>query len=200
MFFVDGFNLYHSIKRALEKNPALPCCKWLDLEKMCKRFIDTAYESFAGVKYFTALSWKVSSLPKQQTYINALQAGSSNIEIIYGKFKLKTKTCPLCHKSYAGHEEKLTDVNLAISLFENALKNTFDEAVIVSADSDLIPPIMAIKNIFPSKYISVLPPFMNSAQDLINHAHKKYKMKENTLTGSQLPDMISVYQKPSDWK
>jgi len=50
-----------------------------------------------------------------------------NIEVIYGKFKVKDKKCPLCEQDYKGHEEKLTDVNLAIWLFENALKNSFDE-------------------------------------------------------------------------
>ncbi|MBR2082614.1 MAG: NYN domain-containing protein [Elusimicrobiaceae bacterium] len=57
----------------------------------------------------------------------------------------------LSHSLCGGHEEKLTDVNIAIYLLEIALKNTVDEAVIVSADSDLIPAILAIKRNFPGK-------------------------------------------------
>jgi len=174
-------------------------CKWLDLEALCHRYIDVAHESYVGIKYFTALSWKSASLPKQQNYINALLAHSKNIEIIYGKFKAKTKNCPLCSRQYVGHEEKLTDVNLAISLFENAFKGTLDEAVIISADSDLIPSILAIKRLFPDKCIAVLPPYYNSANDLINNAHKKYKMKADALFNSILPNPVSVFSKPIEW-
>ena len=200
MFFIDGFNLYHSIERIIKTDKQFIDCKWLDLEKICKRYIDVAYEEFAGIKYFTALSWKSTSLPKQKIYIDALLAHSSNIEIVYGKFKARTKKCPLCNQQYIGHEEKLTDVNLAIHLFENALKNTFDEAVIISADSDLIPPITAIKRLFAEKCIAILPPYNNSAQDLINNAHKKYKMKSDTLLNSQLPQSFSIFTKPPQWE
>ena len=121
------------------------------------------------------------------------------MKFIYGKFKTRSRNCPLCSREYTTHEEKLTDVNLAITLFENALKNTFDKAVIISADSDLIPPIRAIKNLFPEKYVAVLPPYNNSALDLINNAHKKYKMKAKTLLDSQLPDIVLIFNRPHKW-
>jgi uncharacterized LabA/DUF88 family protein len=136
--------LYHSIKRAAKKNIRFIDCKWLNLETVCKHYINISGERLEGIKYFTSLSWKPTSLKKQKNYISALHACCSNIEVIYGKFKVKDKKCPPCKRDYKEHEEKLTDVNLAIWLFENALKNSFDEAVIVSADSDLIPPITAI--------------------------------------------------------
>ncbi|MDR3306989.1 MAG: NYN domain-containing protein [Endomicrobium sp.] len=163
--------------------------------------IDTSFEKLVGIKYFTALSWKPESRERQTVYIKALLFQCrTNIEIIYGQFKSKTKFCPLCSKKFTAHEEKLTDVNLAIHLFENASKNTFDEAIIVSADSDLIPPIKAIKGNFPEKIISVLPPINNPAIDLINNAHKRYKMKSKTLLSSLLPNPCGTLKMPKSWQ
>lgn len=31
-------------------------CKWLDLDKVCLRYIDLSREEFSGIKYFTTLS------------------------------------------------------------------------------------------------------------------------------------------------
>ena len=200
MFFVDGYNLYHSIDRLAETNIKFKNCKWLNLHSLCLRYIDNAHDKFVGIKYFTALSWKPQSRERQINYINALltQCGDA-IEIIYGKFKKRNRYCNLCHGLSVCHEEKLTDVNLAISLFENAYKNTFDEAIILSADSDLIPPITAIKTIFADKVVSILPPCDNSAQDLINNAHKRYKMKQKSLLMSILPDSCGIYSIPPKW-
>jgi uncharacterized LabA/DUF88 family protein len=200
MFFIDGFNLYHSIKRASEKDIRFIDCKWLDLSKMCSFYIDTANEQLTGIKYFTALSWKLTSKPKQQTYINALVSHCKNVDIFYGKFKARDKQCPLCHRRYTSHEEKLTDVNLAISLLQNAYDNTFDEAIVVSADSDLSAPIITIKNIFKEKCIAILPPIGNPAIELITIASKRYRMKGKTLLRSLLPASISTIKKPTKWE
>ena len=199
IFFVDGFNLYHAIERAALGDPEFINAKWLDLEKLCSFFVDTNIEELSGIKYFTTLSWKPTSLPKQQMYISALLAKSHCVEIVYGKFKKKTRNCPECKNSYIGHEEKLTDVNIAIYLLESALKNTFDEAVIVSADSDLLPAILAIKRNFPGKKVSVLPPFCHTANDLKNNADAKYKMTRKHLLSSQLPE-TQVNPRPTEWK
>ncbi len=198
MFFIDGFNLYHAIERAYQNDINFINTKWLDLEKLCSFFIDTNIEILAGIKYFTTLSWKSNSLAKQQIYISALLAHAHSIEMIYGKFKQKNRHCSNCNSSYIGHEEKLTDVNIAIYLLENALKNTFDEAVIVSADSDLIPAILAVKRNFPGKKVSVLPPFANMANDLKNNVDKKYKMTARQLFASQLPN-VPPYIRPKEW-
>ncbi|MDR0485373.1 MAG: NYN domain-containing protein [Elusimicrobiota bacterium] len=200
MFFIDGYNLYHSIDRLSEIDVQFKNCKWLNLLELCCRYVDTAHDIFAGIKYFTALSWKPESRVRQQTYINALLFQcKTEIDVMYGKFKKRSKKCPLCQQDFIYHEEKLTDVNLAISLFENAYKNTFDEAIIISADSDLIPPISAIKSIFADKVIAILPPCDNPANDLINNAHKHYKMKRKTLLNSQLPNTCNQFIRPNKW-
>jgi uncharacterized LabA/DUF88 family protein len=193
--------IYHSIKRLSDKDIKFKDCKWLNLQALCSRYIDPKNEELTSIKYFTALSWKSAARIKQQICINALlyQCGT-NIDIIYGKFKQKQKWCSLCKQNFISHEEKLTDVNIAIYMFENALKNNFDEAVIISADSDLIPAINRVKAIFPDKTISLLPPCGNPAVDLISVSPKKNRMRESALLDSKLPAICGIFKMPEEWQ
>ena len=62
----------------------------------------------------------------------------------------KTK-CHLCNKHYLTHKEKRTDVNIALKLFCDAIDDLYDKALIISADSDLIPAIQAVNKYTPDK-------------------------------------------------
>jgi hypothetical protein len=68
-FFIDGFNLYHS----LDSNPAYHCYKWLNLEKFSRCFISKR-EQVADIFYFTAyVTWNQSKLTKHKNYVAALK-------------------------------------------------------------------------------------------------------------------------------
>ncbi len=73
------------------------------------------------------------------------------IRIIYGEFRKRDKHCRVCKNWYQTFEEKQTDVNIAIKLFELAIQDKYDKALIISGDSDLIPSIKAVKSTFPHK-------------------------------------------------
>ncbi len=112
--------------------------------------------------------------------------------MILGKFKRKDKTCILCKKTYSTFEEKQTDVNIAISLFKNAMEAKFDTAIIISGDSDLIPSIEAIKSTFPVKQIGVVIPIGRSSESLKQVCDFHMKMKEKHLKSSLFPDEIDL--------
>ena len=42
----------------------------------------------------------------------------------------------------------MTDVNIAVELLQDAFQDAFDTAILISADSDLIAPIAAVKRSF----------------------------------------------------
>jgi uncharacterized LabA/DUF88 family protein len=44
-------------------------------------------------------------------------------------------------------EEKETDVNLALKIFEDAFFDNYDRAIIISGDSDIIPVIATIRRL-----------------------------------------------------
>lgn len=199
IFFVDGFNLYHSIA----DNPGFQKYKWLDIEKLCKNFVKRE-DIVKDIYYFTSLTmWNSAKVKRHKTYINALEL--KDIKVVYGEFRLKEKTCRLCRKTYETFEEKQTDVNIAIHLFSLALQDKYDTAIIVSGDSDLAPAIKSVKENFPSKDIGIVIPFGRRSKLLRKISYPCFKIKERHLKTSLLPYVIGldngkILHCPSQWR
>jgi uncharacterized LabA/DUF88 family protein len=197
--FVDGFNLYHS----LEVVPEFHKYKWLDLNKLAHCFINPNKDVISNILYFTAYAtWSQTKLKKHQEYVAALS--SVNVEAVLGVFRYVDKKCQICKKTYQTFEEKRTDVNIAIKLFQTAINNSWDTALIISGDSDLIPAIEAIKKIFPQKQIGIVIPIGRRAEELKQIATFHKKIKQKHLQSSQLPDSLTVLPygtltRPSSW-
>jgi uncharacterized LabA/DUF88 family protein len=62
-----------------------------------------------------------------------------------GQFKNKPKQCLKCGTKWMNHEEKETDVNLALALLDLAYKDLYDHAFLLSRDSDLAPAVHKVK-------------------------------------------------------
>ncbi len=70
-----------------------------------------------------------------------------------------------------GHEEKETDVNIGIHLLNDAYKDLYDHALVMTADSDISPAIKMVKENFPQKFIYILnPPKSIQSGELIRAA------------------------------
>jgi hypothetical protein len=54
--------------------------------------------------------------------------------------------------------EKMTDVSVATAMLVDAFTDKFDAAFLISGDSDLAPPIQAIRNYFTNKRVIVIFP------------------------------------------
>ena len=199
IFLIDGFNLYH----ALDSNNKFHKYKWLNLQKLANCFI-TKNDHIEDILYFTALAtWSQDKVKRHKVFIRALEL--IGIKIIYGEFKRRDKFCPLCHRGYKTFEEKQTDVNIAIQLFELAIKDKFEKAIIVSGDSDLIPSITAVRKTFPHKKIGIIIPIGRRAEALKQSSDFYMKMKEKHLISSIFDQEIKVDNKiklicPSSWK
>jgi len=129
--YIDGFNLYHAVDDLRE-----PHLKWLDLWSLSEKLL-RGDQHLIAVKYFTAYAtWRHASYRRHQRYVSALQA--QGVTPVIGRFKAKTVRCHAkCRQAYVTHEEKETDVNIGVHLMADALKNRFDRALIISADTDL---------------------------------------------------------------
>ena len=138
IFIIDGYNFYFSLKRA-----GLSDCKWLDLAKLFKRYIK-ADQELMEIVYCTTITPVVEKQPRQRLYIRAL-LNTGLVRIVYGVHKLRTITCPVCGSEYQRWTEKKTDVNIAVELFDGAVSNHFDVAILVTADGDLIPALSAAR-------------------------------------------------------
>ena len=149
--YVDGFNLYHAI--ADLKQPHL---KWLDLHALAQS-ICGANETLVGVYYFTAYAgWIPGSVGRHREYVAALE--HANVRCVIGHFKEKRRACKSCGATWIGHEEKETDVAIAVKLVADAFTDAYERALIISADSDLGPAIKTVQAHFPTKAINVIAP------------------------------------------
>jgi len=185
-FFIDGFNVYH----ALEDNKSFHKFKWLDYSSLVKRYI-TSNKIISEVYYFTAYTeWSQDKMDRHRLLITALNM--KGVKVVFGKFKLRDKKCLRCKKSYKTHEEKQTDVNISIKLFQCAYNNTFDTAILITGDSDIVPAIKAIKESFPAKKIGVVIPIGRSSEEMKNICDFHMKMKQKHLRDSQFPDRIII--------
>lgn len=196
--FVDGFNLYH----ALDDNPAFHKYKWLNLAKLVRCFVRVEDE-IKAIFYFTAYAtWAPKKVEKHKNYVRALEL--EGVKPIFGQFRQKDRKCPKCKKAYTTFEEKETDVNIAIKLFQTAIADLYDTALIVSGDSDLIPALEAVKQTFPNKKIVVVIPIGRRAEALKHTAHAHMKMKSKHLETCQFEDEIRkdnlVLLRPASWK
>jgi len=98
--FIDGFNLYHSIKD-LDK----PYLKWVNLRTLASTFVSTQSQLLTEVFYFSAYANHLPDSKKRHLeYVKALTA--SGVSPVMGNFKKKQRRCPNCRHNWNGHEEK----------------------------------------------------------------------------------------------
>jgi hypothetical protein len=203
IIYVDGFNLYYG---ALENGPY----KWLDLERYFRLL--RPGDCIQKIRYFTA---KISGshAPNQEAYLLALET-LPLVEVILGRFKAKQIQClvPGCPiprpRFFSTFEEKRTDVNIALWMLHDAVKNLCDRLVLVSGDSDLVPAVSMVKQHCPGKEVVLYVPARNAvrgaAVELRSEADKDKTLPLQFLRACQFPAQIShssgvVIKKPPSW-
>ncbi len=105
-----------------------------------------------------------------------------------GHFKNKARKCRSCKATWTAHEEKTSDVNIAIQLVHRAYRDEYDVALVMTADSDLCPAIDLVAVNFPDKDIVVVTPpgRYNIAREIRAKVEVK-KIKEKHLVNNLLP-------------
>ena len=199
-FYIDGFNLYFGIKHKIKKQ-GWRNCLWLDLCALCDALMRPNQKRVI-CKYFTArISGNNHKQRKQTVYLEALKT-FPDLEIIYGRFQMARQLCSICDEEYFKPEEKMTDVNIAIEMVQDAHANKFDIAILISADSDFVPPVQILQSL-GKKVIVALPP-RNKSQQLRNTADAVTVIGRGRIYQNQLPEKIigiNGYElcKPADW-
>lgn len=180
--FVDGFNAYHALD-ALKQ----PHLKWLDLRKLFTLLSRPKSQIITQILFFSAYpTWKPSSYLRHRHYVAALQA--TGVTPVMGHFKKKSKECRSCRAKWESHEEKETDVNLALALLDMAYQNLYDHAFILSRDSDLAPAVHKVKQNFPHKKITIFAPFnYYHSAELIKGADDRKTIKLKHIETSLFP-------------
>lgn len=212
-FFVDGFNLYHAIDKNFKANKY----KWLNLRLLAEN-IKKPEEKIKNILYFSAYcSWNKEKKDKHKLYVRALS--SVGVRLIKGSFcnveKSFTKTKNEVVSSdkifdelpnnlvFKTYEEKKTDVNIAVSLIEEAISENYDVFYILSADSDFAPALKYIKKHHRKiKLVSVLPPKSSGykiKQVCDNQIYLTEDLLKKSLFNNEIKIGESILEKPLNW-
>jgi len=215
--YVDGFNFYYG---CLQNTPF----KWLDFYSLSRKLFPKS--DINRIRYFTALVKPTSNDPQKQTrqlkYIRALET-IPVLSIHYGHFLSHPREMPLEKPLPGGPksacvirtEEKGSDVNLATYILVDAYESNFEQAVVISNDSDLAEPIRIINErlklpvgVINPQIVSENPLFAgvnrgNPSYELKKAASFHWRIKPNQIINSQFPDVMTdkngTFRKPGEW-
>lgn len=207
--YVDAFNWYYGV--FIHR----PAWKWLNLQS----FFETLRldDDVVAVKLFTALVEPKRHISprrdRQQRYLKALTS-LPKVQIIHGKYQERTVTCQardcIRHLEYQVAEEKKTDVNIAVHLMDDAIKDRADTLIIVSGDSDLEPAVEWVRQNHPRIKIHVyIPALEDERQQRRNDNYQRMQVNCKLLPLADIPrhqlpatvqlaEAVSV-TRPPDW-
>jgi uncharacterized LabA/DUF88 family protein len=197
--YIDGFNLYFGLKSAGWKR-----FYWLNVQILAQNLL-IGGQNLVFTKYFTSrVSYPADKERRQSIFLEALET-LSDFRIYYGHYQANPQRCRKCGHKVSVPSEKMTDVNIAVEMMSDAYQDLFDVALLLSADSDLSAPVLAIKNLFPNKRVIVaFPPQRHSAQ-LQRLAHGYLQIGRASAAKSVFPRKVPkadgfILQKPSEWE
>lgn len=198
--YIDGFNLYHGLKDKGWKHYL-----WLDMPVFARKLLAPVGQDLLAVKYFTArVGRPQDSQRRQSLYLDAL-ALRGGLEIIFGDCIYNDESCNGCARTWKRQEEKMTDVGIAAHMLRDAYRDEFDVAILVSADTDLVPAVKMITRDpeHRGKKVVVARPPMRRSHMLNKHATMQFGTDESMYATSQMPDMIQgdrvVLARPPQW-
>lgn len=199
--YIDGFNLYFGLKERRWRK-----YYWLDHHALGRRLLREGQVLVAS-NYFTSrirsIAGNDADVQRQAVYLDALGA-QDEVNLHFGHYLIKPRRCASCHATWTGFEEKMTDVNIAVRLLADAMDDVFDVALVVSADSDLVPPISELLRRFPTRRVVVVWPPKRHSNTLKACASADFHLSEAALRQSQLPDRVQTpegraFDRPATW-
>ena len=200
IFYVDGFNFYFGLKSKKWRK-----YYWLDIIKFCSQFI-REHQELIEVNYFSSIpNNNKGKLERQDLFFSANKL-NSNFNLHLGKFIKKSSIHSVCGKPFETYKEKETDVHIATSMIRDVVLNRCDISILISADSDLIPPINFINEYKPQHKILIYFPPNRFSYNLKNKASNVIKLEnhEEKFINSLLPDEIElpnkyILKRPKHW-
>lgn len=199
IIYIDGFNFYYGLKSKNWKK-----FYWLDVVKFFENFI-RPHQELVEVIYFSATPLDKGKYDRQDLFFSANKL-NPKFKVELGRYLPKQFKCKKCSHIHKTFEEKETDVEIATRMIADVVNNVCDVSILVSADSDLIPPIEFIRSYKSLHKIFVyFPParFSSNLNGLANTT-KKLDGTATLFANSLLPITLElangyIIKKPSKW-
>ncbi|MCW2120451.1 hypothetical protein M2326_002769 [Flavobacterium sp. 7A] len=98
----------------------------------------------------------------------------------------------------------MTDVNIATQILIDAYQDNYDMAMLISGDSDLVPPMIAVHENFKDKRVFAAFPPRRHNQSVSIVAKGSLTIGRKKLVDSQFPLEVAkrdgfILSKPNDW-
>jgi hypothetical protein len=203
-FYIDGFNVYHALDDLNQ-----PHLKWLNWHALAARLIPSLSEELVKVTVCTAIKPPQASekAARHRVYLRAL--ASAGVVCLKGEFAEEHRDCRECGAHWEAPVEKQGDVNLAISIIDDAHRDVFDHCYLVTADSDQAATARMLKRSWPDKKLTtVMITGRTHSKALIDIADAKMTIGESALEWSVFPRVIegaeailrpAAYDPPAGW-
>jgi uncharacterized LabA/DUF88 family protein len=201
--YVDGFNVYYAIRGT--------AFRWLNLGHLSTLLVGNA--TVEHIRYFTARvadrPGDVDQATRQDIYLQALRT-VPGLEICEGRFLASQVRMALVEPRRFGPrtvlvhktEEKGSDVNLATMLILDAVRNEYDEAVVISNDSDLVMPIRLTRAEL-GKPVGVLNPGTLFSRAMAEAATYYRAISLKSFAAAQFPNPVRTasaeIHRPDGW-
>ena len=140
--FIDGFNVYWGLR-----DKGFKRFYWLHYQALACHFVRPG-QVLVATKYFTTPCHQARREQTPPDDISKPLTLRGGIEIVEGRYRSRTVKCKAegCENSWESPDEKMTDVAIATHMVSGALLDEYDTAVLVCADADLIPAVVAVRS------------------------------------------------------
>ena len=185
--YVDGFNFYYGLKKSRRWKRYY----WLDVVSFFEKFLKPNQELVA-VKYFSARPDENEASINQWQFFQANKE-NPKFQLVLGTYLRKSITCRNCGYVIHTHEEKETDVRIATQIVVDAYEHNFDFAIVVSADSDMVPAIEIAKGIGRPVFVYFPPNQHSSNLATMGSGSPIYLQRyESRFRQSIFPDIVHL--------
>ena len=212
---IDGFNMYGALDARVRGRKPFKQFKWINYWVLMEGFLRDD-EELKAVYYFTTYPEKGMHEWRPKRMRHALLVDVQRdlgVQVVMGRFAARTRKClvPIqqggCRKPFTRHEEKRTDVNIAVRLVSLAYEKAYDTALLVTADSDLVPAVEQAKKCYPAGRILNVAPIgrKKDAHHLGKAVDAQIEMKEKHLALARLANRVvlsngRVVDCPNEWR
>jgi uncharacterized LabA/DUF88 family protein len=196
--YIDGFNLYFGLRENDWRKYL-----WIDLAALSRHLLKPD-QKLVAAKYFTSrISGSKSKEERQSAWLDAVST-LPDVTTHFGRFQNDRKACQKCGHAAFLPQEKKTDVNIATHLICDAYSDAFDTALIISGDADLVPPVAAVRQLFPTKKVIIAFPPKRFSAELAMNGSSSFQIYESKFRKSQLPKDVmlpsgTIVSRPAKW-
>lgn len=194
--YIDGQNFHHGLTYIRELKDI--DSRYINFKEIGELLTKPKNNDLRAVKYYGAkYPAKVDQAKHYRDAAFFKLMTDSGIIVVEGHFKIDQNNVP---------REKGVDVRLAVDLLTDAWYGLYDQAYVISNDSDLVPAVARVKELHPNKKIfsvffkDQLFDFKNTCDGHIKLYPNKIKKCYHPETFTPSSDMLSHFAKSMNQK